>query len=948
MNAKRLSASCLNPLPFGKMNAQSCKIVTMLIWFVGLQVMGEGVPLGDHQYVIHQSMGSVTTTKTLNLPSFDARRGKLISAQFGSVLSSTFSSAVVEITVDIRGGTEPIWELTRSGFYIEVKDKINGFVTNRYYIWFYAPDLEDIDEHTVGVTFQGWAAYFVPGTELDPEPINLPIYTPVQNQSELATLTTDVSNTTPFTTTIDDIPSLLRQRINGILSVEANISFLGGAGYSYKPKNLVVFIPGIAGSALIGDGETGRHKDGSGNGCYLWPSLDAIDIRALNLHTGADDVKAVGVIRDYDPAYVGLGKEIVYGPFIDFMETESVGLQFFDLDEYPDRMTSDFPAATNGQPSMPTFFPFPYDWRKSNADHMATLRRYIQNIRQLHGGAKVNVVAHSMGGLLFRRYILEYGSDDVANVVTVGSPFWGAPVAIYRMLVGDLYDWTLIDWWNNDAIKATLPTFPSFHELLPSPLYLQNAGRAVFSENGWDFNHNRNSFEEYSAAAFWAMIDEQASLDTPSSNNMAFHGYRGGRQDDWSADTGGTKYLHIYGNRPAPYDTPVAVKVETVYNGGSINRGNFPFPKFTEIKGAGDKVVPYISGRRPGSYSAPNTMYREIVTSDLSEHTEMMRNRQVLDMIVDFLDDGQLSPTSSPAAASVASATAPRVGRRQISIRGPNYVRITDGYGNSNTKLNSSAAKRVPGIDIQYGGSQMWVDIECATDQVLCVESDQMIDEIEIVLTDCDTAGVVTYVSRYRYQAGTHPWKLSLASAQAPDLRVDQNDNASYEQAELVSPTQSASGANIDTTPPTISLDVSVVGGNISVAVMGSDGSQPAPAIFYSLGSGPIQTYAAPLLFSTSDTRQLKVFAEDAMGNTTGLIETAINPNPTVSSASGGTFDLRWPVSEAFILEESTDLVSWTTSSTPINKVGVYESASVSTAATTQKFYRLKSQRVLK
>ena len=92
----------------------------------------------------------------------------------------------------------------------------------------------------------------------------------------------------------------------------------------------------------------------------------------------------------------------------------------------------------------------------------------------------MNIVAHSMGGLVARRYILDYGSDDIDHLVTVGSPFWGAPVSIYRMLAGGLFGpealGGAVDFLNNTTVINLLKTLPGFHELFPTNYYLQNNG----------------------------------------------------------------------------------------------------------------------------------------------------------------------------------------------------------------------------------------------------------------------------------------------------------------------------------------------------------------------------------------------------------------------------------------------------------------------------------------
>ena len=58
------------------------------------------------------------------------------------------------------------------------------------------------------------------------------------------------------------------------------------------------------------------------------------------------------------------------------------------------------------------------------------LSLYLQN--KLNG-AKVDIVAHSMGGLVARSALENYGKDDlVQNLITLGTPHKGSPVAIIK------------------------------------------------------------------------------------------------------------------------------------------------------------------------------------------------------------------------------------------------------------------------------------------------------------------------------------------------------------------------------------------------------------------------------------------------------------------------------------------------------------------------------------
>lgn len=75
-----------------------------------------------------------------------------------------------------------------------------------------------------------------------------------------------------------------------------------------------------------------------------------------------------------------------------------------------------------------TLFVFAYDWRQSNALTASLLKQKIDEIKQRTGKSKVDIIAHSMGGLVARYYIQsnEY-ENDVDQVIFLGTPQIGAP-----------------------------------------------------------------------------------------------------------------------------------------------------------------------------------------------------------------------------------------------------------------------------------------------------------------------------------------------------------------------------------------------------------------------------------------------------------------------------------------------------------------------------------------
>lgn len=84
-------------------------------------------------------------------------------------------------------------------------------------------------------------------------------------------------------------------------------------------------------------------------------------------------------------------------------------------------------------------FAFPYEWRDSNVDNAKLLASKIQEIKEKNHWPKVDLVAHSMGGLLARQYIeSDYYQNDVDQLVTLGTPHEGAPADYLTWESGDI------------------------------------------------------------------------------------------------------------------------------------------------------------------------------------------------------------------------------------------------------------------------------------------------------------------------------------------------------------------------------------------------------------------------------------------------------------------------------------------------------------------------------
>ena len=92
-------------------------------------------------------------------------------------------------------------------------------------------------------------------------------------------------------------------------------------------------------------------------------------------------------------------------------------------------------------------FIFPYDWRKPLSSLADDLKSFIDS-KSLAG--KVNLVGHSMGGLVARSFAQKYGTGKVDKILTAGSPHLGL-IDMYGLWEGaKLWDGV---WWQNVLLE---------------------------------------------------------------------------------------------------------------------------------------------------------------------------------------------------------------------------------------------------------------------------------------------------------------------------------------------------------------------------------------------------------------------------------------------------------------------------------------------------------------
>jgi len=208
-----------------------------------------------------------------------------------------------------------------------------------------------------------------------------------------------------------------------------------------------------------------------------------------------------------------------------------------------------------------TFYVFPYDWRLDNVENAQILLQKLDNLRTKlnRPDLKVNVIAHSMGGLI-TRYAAMYGKSDLTartmrptwkgasyfnSISLVATPNAGATGALDSMINGfSLFGSGKLNLpFVQNLSRADLFTIPSIYQLLPhtgtarvfdenlKPIKIDLYNPATWEKYGWtvysddDFTKKFDATEQSQAKAYFRAVllrakQFQSALDAvPSVKN---------------------------------------------------------------------------------------------------------------------------------------------------------------------------------------------------------------------------------------------------------------------------------------------------------------------------------------------------------------------------------------------------------------------------------------------
>lgn len=450
-------------------------------------------------------------------------------------------------------------------------------------------------------------------------------------------------------------------------------------------KTPIIIIPGVLGNDIY-DGDQ-----------KLWADLGQL------LGIGDSFMDPLGFKYDLTPlvGHLRLG-ELLKEPF--------PGKHFYDL--LAEELLQQ--GYTEGQ----DLFTFPYDWRygvsgkNANGEYVneKALAEKIQAVRDSTGSNKVDVVAHSTGGLLVKQYVKNHPqTHGIGKAVFVGVPNTGAPKAVKVLLSGDNFG---IPWLADEEMRKISQNLPVLYDLAPSRTYVDRKGsffktidqkllaKDVVTQHGYD--------------GAWDVI-----VNDRGANGAALAGAEQVHTalfDDYDLRTAGVDLYNIVGCKAGTIGQIVERRTANLFGPPDVT---YDAP----LRVMGDGTVPLESATNVPVDA--NKKYYALNT----DHGKMMSQNGIRQLITNILSGSTLA--TADVTQDIARC---KLNGKAHAIYSPVNVVVTDRLGNRlGFASDGSVENTIPNASFEVFGDHKFF--------FLPTDSDQQYD---IALTGTDT-GTFTY-----------------------------------------------------------------------------------------------------------------------------------------------------------------------------------------------------------
>ncbi len=449
--------------------------------------------------------------------------------------------------------------------------------------------------------------------------------------------------------------------------------------FTKRARRPLIFLPGIGASHL-------QNNNGD-----VWVVPDFGNFRNASEYMRLNEA-GTGPISP-DPEYQLVARDVTrkvllfidfYQGFFDFMEEQGYQECMDGCPAYPDENGDYGTIDADAMLLTDTLFALPYDWRFSNEMTADRVDEFVTAILQATEDNEVEIVAHSMGGIVAREYMNQHGNDRVYRFITIGTPWLGAAKAYKAGLHGDSLGNPFFSRFMNLFLifpdtRLMARNLPALYELMPSQSYYDFYDGTVPERPLPLVNNARNGWPrgplDY-ANAIGMLTDPDLALVNANLLLQAALFHDG--IDDWTGEEDVLPDIHIITAQGRP--TVGQVMTRRCGWGSRLFAG---CRQVIEVDG--DSTVPFFSASRQLDVDNDGTFELDLtggaivhVLTGVSKHASLPSDAQVHQLLADIMGfETDPAPFSAPTQIQAAN-----FDFLQLSVNGAALVRIVDENGN--------------------------------------------------------------------------------------------------------------------------------------------------------------------------------------------------------------------------------------------------------------------------
>lgn len=543
----------------------------------------------------------------------------------------------------------------------------------------------------------------------------------------------------------------------------------------------------------------------------------------------------------------------------------------------------------NGYELNKTLFIFPYDWRKDVSLTAPLLDQKINDIKTQTESQKVDIIAHSMGGLVARNYISDSSkAQNVRKLFALGTPHLGSVDFLKNLRFGGCLMFELGPFCLSIArseVKDIIQNMIGGYELAPSQEYFN-------FYNGQDNSHlfpYRNNSQQLSydqIKSFLANLNYNTSLFNPSES---FHAL-----DNSLANTNGVEITNIAGSG---LETLGQIREKSVKNFLGVTS-----QKKDGFSINGDKTVPLFSASLIDYGNNKSLLGNAKVFYTKQEHGNLVASGSALNLVKNILEGNSYIPDEIYVSPYLFSGT-------KISVHSPVNIHAYNSAGQHTGPTNDGDFEaNIPGSSYDTLDDAKFIFLPDDGIYIIKFEAtDQGSFDFKIRKYEDDTLSQETLYKDIPLTKLTKAeTQLDTSSLQSPTIHLDEDGNGTIDR-DIVFSSNIAGDAVYDEVSPQTNIQLSGTKGNngwyksnVLVTLNAADETSGSGILKteYSLDNGQtINIYSEPFTVSLEKINKLKFRSVDNAGNEEDPKETEIKIDKTA------------PEAEIFVDQDKQDIV---------------------------------------